>query len=346
MKASWGLFFMFAKDIGIDLGTATVLVYMRGKGVVLAEPSVVAINTDTNKILAVGEEARRMIGRTPGNIVATRPLRDGVIADYQVTETMLKYFINQVCGRRRLFKPQVVICVPTGVTSVEKRAVLEAAMQAGAKKVLLISEPMSAAIGAGLNVAEPDGNMVVDIGGGTTDIAVISLGGEVVGDSLRIGGDKLDEALVRYVRREFNLLIGERTAEQLKIELANVYRPDASEVSEVRGRDAVTGLPRTMEIRQDEVAEALDESARAIVQAVRGVLERTPPELSSDIIDKGVVLTGAGAMLRGFPELLTEATGIPTHLADNAESCVAMGTGQILESVDKVRQSIIMDQRI
>lgn len=337
---------MFSKDIGIDLGTATVLVYMRGKGVVLCEPSVVAINTDTNEIMAVGEEARRMIGRTPGNIVAIRPLKDGVIADYQVTETMLKYFINRVCGSRRLFKPQVVICVPTGVTSVEKRAVLEAAMQAGAKKVLLISEPMAAAIGAGLNVAEPDGNMVVDIGGGTTDIAVISLGGEVVGDSLRIGGDKLDEALVRYIRREFNLLIGERTAEQLKIELANVYRPDPKQTTEVRGRDAVSGLPRTMVIRQDQVAEALDESARQIVQAVRGVLEKTPPELSSDIIDKGVVLTGAGAMLKGFPELLTEATGIASHLADSAESCVAIGTGKVLESVDKVRQSLIMAQRL
>lgn len=337
---------MFAKDIGIDLGTATVLVYQRGKGVVLNEPSVVAINTDTNQILAVGEDARRMIGRTPGNIVAIRPLKDGVIADYQVTETMLKYFISKVCGSRRVFKPRVVICVPTGVTSVERRAVLEAAMEAGAKKVLLVSEPMAAAIGAGLNVAEPDGNMVVDIGGGTTDISVISLGGEVVSTSLRIGGDKFDDALVRYVRREFNLLIGERTAEQLKIDLANVYDPDPKEVAEVRGRDAVSGLPRTLEIRQDQVAEALDESARSIVQAVRGVLEKTPPELSSDIIDKGVVLTGAGAMLRGFSELLTETTGIPTHLADSAESCVAIGTGRILESVDMVKNSLITMQRV
>lgn len=337
---------MFGKDIGIDLGTASVLVYMRGKGVVLAEPSVVAINTDSNRIVAVGEEARRMIGRTPGNIVAIRPLKDGVIADYQVTETMLKYFINRVCGSRRLLKPRVVICVPTGVTSVEKRAVLEAAMQAGAKKVLLISEPMAAAIGAGLSVAEPGGNMVVDIGGGTTDIAVISLGGEVVGTSLRLGGDKLDDALVRYIRREFNLLIGERTAEQLKIDLADVYRPDPNKTAEVRGRDAVTGLPRTITIRQDQVAEALEESARAIVQAVRSVLERTPPELSADIMDKGVVLTGAGALLKGFPELLTEATGIPAHLADNAESCVAIGTGRVLESVDRLRQSVIMAQRI
>lgn len=337
---------MFAKDIGIDLGTATVLVYVRGKGVVLNEPSVVAINTDTNQIMAVGEDARRMIGRTPGNIVAIRPLKDGVIADYQVTETMLKYFINKVCGSRRIFKPRVVICVPTGVTSVEKRAVLEAAMQVGAKNVLLVSEPMAAAIGAGLNVAEPDGNMVVDIGGGTTDISVISLGGEVVSTSLRVGGDKFDEALVRYVRREFNLLIGERTAEQLKIDLANVYDPDPKLVAEIRGRDAVTGLPRTLEIRQDQVAEALQESARAIVQAVRGVLEKTPPELSADIIDKGVVLTGAGALLRGFPELLTESTGIPTHLADNSESCVAMGTGKVLESVDAVKNSLITVQRM
>lgn len=335
---------MFAKDIGIDLGTATVLVYVRGKGVVLNEPSVVAIRTDTNRIMAVGEEARRMIGRTPGNIVAIRPLKDGVIADYQVTETMLKYFINKVCGRRRIFKPRVVICVPSGVTSVEKRAVLEAAMQVGAKEVLLVSEPMAAAIGAGLNVSEPGGNMVVDIGGGTTDISVISLSGEVVSSSIRIGGDKFDEALVRYVRREFNLLIGERTAEQLKIDLANVYDPDPKKVAEIRGRDAVTGLPRTVEIRQDQVAEALEESARAIVQAVRGVLEKTPPELSADIIDKGMVLTGAGALLKGIPELLAEATGIPTHLADNPESCVALGTGKILESVDLVRHSLIATQ--
>lgn len=332
--------YMFGKDIGIDLGTATVLVFVRGRGVVLTEPSVVAIEVESNRILAVGEDAREMIGRTPGNIVAIRPLKDGVIANYQVTETMLKYIIDRVCGKRRLFKPQVVICVPSGVTSVEKRAVLDAAMQAGAKQVTLISEPMAAAIGAGLQVAEASGNMVVDVGGGTTDIAVISLGGEVVGDSIRVGGDKFDEAIVRYIRRRYNLLVGERTAEQVKIEIADVHHPSSQQRTSVRGRDAVTGLPRTLEVRQDEIAEALDESVRAIIQAVRGVLERTPPELSSDIIDKGIVLTGGGALLRGLPELMTEATSIPVHLADEPGSSVALGTGQVLEAIHKLGKHV------
>jgi len=336
---------MFAKEIGVDLGTANIMVYVRGKGVVLSEPSVIAIDSDTHRILAVGEEARRMIGRTPGNILAIRPLKDGVIADYQVTEMMLKHFIQRVCGRRPMFKPQVVVCVPSGVTSVEKRAVLEAAMQAGAKQVYLITEPMAAAIGAGLNVAEPGGNMVVDIGGGTTDIAVISLGGEVVSDSIRIGGDNFDDAIVRFVRREYNLIIGERTAEMCKVELGSVYRPNPARKMELRGRDAVSGLPRTVEINQVQVAEALEESVRAIVQTVRAVLEKTPPELSADIIDKGIVLTGGGALLEGFTDLLAAETGIPCHLADEPMSCVALGTGKVLESLDKLRESIIVASR-
>ena len=336
---------MFAKNIGIDLGTANVIVYVRGRGVVVSEPSVLAIDRDTSRILAVGEEARQMIGRTPGNIVAIRPLKDGLIADYQVTETMLKHFIQRVCGRRPMFKPQVVVCVPSGVTSVEKRAVLEAAMQAGGKQVFLISEPMAAAIGAGLNVAEASGNMVVDVGGGTTDIAVISLGGEVVSDSIRIGGDKFDDAIVRYVRREYNLIIGERTAEYCKIQLGSVYRPDRSKRLEIRGRDSVSGLPRTVEIDQEKVAIALEESIRAIVHTVRAVLEKTPPELSADIMDKGIVLTGGGALLDGFAELVTTETGIPAHVADDPVSCVALGTGKVLESIDLVRQSVIVASR-
>ena len=336
---------MFAKDIGIDLGTANVIIYVRGKGVVSREPCVVAIDQETNRVLAVGEEARQMIGRTPGNIVAIRPLKDGVIADYHVTETMLKRYIQRVCGKRPLFKPRVVICVPSGVTSVEKRAVLEAAMQAGAKQVYLISEPMAAAIGAGLQVAEASGNMVVDIGGGTTDIAVISLGGEVISDSIRIAGDKFDDAIVRYVRREYNLIIGERTAEACKIELGCVYNPDPDRTMEIRGRDAVTGLPRTVEINQVQVAAALDESVRAIIQAVRTVLEKTPPELSADIMEKGIVLTGGGALLEGFPQLLSAETGIPAHLADDPMSCVAVGTGKVLESLDRLKESVVVASR-
>lgn len=336
---------MFTKDIGVDLGTANIIVYVRGKGVVLSEPAVLAIDRDTNRILAVGEEARSMIGRTPGNIVAIRPLKDGVIADYQVTETMLKHFIQLVCGRRQMFKPRVVVCVPSAVTSVEKRAVLEAAMQAGAKQVYLISEPMAAAIGAGLNVAEASGNMIVDVGGGTTDIAVISLGGEVVSDSIRIGGDNFDDAIVRHIRKVYNLLIGERTAEMCKIELGAVYQSENVRSMEIRGRDAVSGLPRTIEIDQLQVSEALEESVRAIVQAVRTVLERTPPELSADIMDKGIMLTGGGVLLEGLADLLTSETGIPAHLADEPMSCVALGTGSVLDSIDKLSDSVIVASR-
>mgnify|MGYP001143777393 CR=1 FL=1 len=336
---------MFAKQIGIDLGTASVIVYVRGKGIVFNEPSVIAVERATGNILAVGEEARDMIGRTPGDIVPIRPLKDGVIADYQVTETMLRYIVQRVCGKRPMFKPQVVVCVPSGVTSVEKRAVLEAAMQAGSKQVFLISEPMAAAIGAGLDVAEASGNMVVDIGGGTTDVAVISLGGEVVSDSIRIGGDKFDDAIVRWVRREHNLIIGERTAESCKVQLGSVLRPNRNKRLEIRGRDSVSGLPRTIEIDQEQVAAALEESIRAIIHTIRSVLERTPPELSADIMDKGIVLTGGGALLEGLADLVTLETGIPAHVADDPIYCVALGTGKVLESLDKLRQSVIVASR-
>lgn len=336
---------MFSKDIGIDLGTANIMVYVRGKGVVISEPAVAAIDRATGRILAVGEEARQMIGRTPGDIIAIRPLKDGVIADYQITESMLKHFIQLVCGRRPLFKPRVVVCVPSGVTSVEKRAVLEAAMQAGAKEVYPISEPMAAAIGAGLDVGEASGDMLIDIGGGTTDIAVISLDGEVVTDSIRVGGAKFDDALVRYVRREFNLLIGERTAELCKIKLGNVYGPSPHKSMEIHGRDAVSGLPRTVEINQVHVAHALEESVRAIVQTVRAVLEKTPPELSADIIDKGIILTGGGAMIEGFSELIAAETRIPVHLADDPLACVALGTGKVLENIDRLRGRVLVAGR-
>lgn len=316
-------------SIGIDLGTASVLVYVKGKGIVLREPSVVAIDKASNKILAVGEQARQMLGRTPASIVAIRPMRDGVIADYEVTESMLKYFINKVNGRKFFFKPVVVICVPTEVTSVEKRAVIEATLSAGAKKAFLIEEPMAAAIGAGLAVEEPGGNMVVDIGGGTTDVAVISLGGIVVGESIRIAGNKMDEAIVRFIRKTYNLMIGERSAEEVKIKIGSAS-PDSQPLTmEIRGRDLINGLPKTVSISSEEIREALEEPLMAIVEAVKGVLEKTPPELSADIIDRGIVLTGGGALLRGLDRLITKHTGMPVKIADDPISCVAIGTGKV-----------------
>ncbi len=315
--------------MGIDLGTASVLVYVRGRGIVLSEPSVVAIDRNTDKILAVGEQARQMLGRTPANIVAIRPLRDGVIADYEVTEAMLKYFINRVYGRRwRIFRPYVMICVPAEVTSVEKRAVIEAALSAGAKKAHLIEEPMAAAIGAGINVDEPGGTMVVDIGGGTTDVAVISLGGIVVGESIRVAGNKMDEAIVRYIRKNYNLMIGERTAEDMKIQIGSAYPMEEPLSMNVRGRDLINGLPKTVVISCDEVREAIEEPLTSIVEAVKTVLERTPPELAADIIDRGLLLTGGGALLRGVDSLLSKATGMPVRVADDPVSCVAIGTGK------------------
>jgi len=320
-------------DIGIDLGTANVLVHVRGKGIVLREPSVVAKDKRTNRTLAVGEEARLMLGKTPSHIVAIRPLRDGVIADFEVTEAMLNYFIKKVTKNRSLLstvfkpKPNVVICVPAEITSVEERAVRDAAKLAGARSVDIIEEPMAAAIGAGLPIDDPSGSMVVDVGGGTTDVAVISLGGIVVAESLRVAGNKMDEAIIRYTRRVYNLMIGERTAEEIKIKIGSAYRLENELAMEIRGRDLINGLPKTVKITSEEIREALSEPVGAIVEAVKSVLEKTPPELSSDIIDRGVILTGGGALLRGFDKLLTEVCGIPVIVADDPLSCVAIGTG-------------------
>ena len=327
-------------DIGVDLGTANVLVYIKGNGIVLREPSVVALDRDTNRVLAIGEEARRMLGRTPGNIIAIRPLREGVIADYDTTESMLRHFIQKVAGKSMFFKPRIMICIPSGVTTVEKRAVLEAAMQAGAAKTYLIEEPLAAALGAGLEIAEPCGSMVVDIGGGTTDVAVLSLGGIVISDSLRIGGDKFDEALVRYVKKEYNILIGERTAESIKITVGSAYARGRNESTEIRGRDLVSGLPKTIRISSDETREALAEPVALIVECVKSVLEKTPPELAADIVDRGIVMTGGGSLLEGLDRLISDETGIPTYLADDPLSCVALGAGKALDSLGKLQDSL------
>ena len=318
-------------DIGIDLGTASILVYVKGKGVVLKEPSVVAFDRDTNRIKAIGEEARLMLGRTPGNIVAVRPLRQGVISDYTVTEKMLKYFIQKAVGKQRFRKPLISICVPSGVTEVERKAVEDAAFQAGARDVKIIEEPIAAAIGAGIDIARPCGNMIVDIGGGTSDIAVISLGGTVVSTSIKIAGDDFDDAIVRYMRKRHNLLIGERTAEDIKIRIGSAFpRPEVEEV-DVRGRNLVTGLPKTITVTSEETEEALKDTTLQIVEAVHSVLEKTPPELAADIADRGIVLTGGGALLRGLEELLEEKTGINTMTAEDSMKCVAIGTGKFVE---------------
>lgn len=321
---------MFGADIGIDLGTANVLVYIKGKGVVLREPSVVAIDRDNNKILAVGQEARRMLGRTPGNIVAIRPLRQGVISDYTVTEKMLKYFIAKAVGRR-FRKPRITVCVPSGVTEVEKRAVEEATYQAGARKVNIIEEPIAAAIGAGIDISKACGSMVVDIGGGTSDIAVISLGGVVASTSIKIAGDNFDEAIVRFMRKKHNLLIGERTAEDIKINIGTAYKRPDSLTMDVRGRNLITGLPKTITVTSEETEEALRESTSKIVEAVHGVLEKTPPELASDIADRGIVLTGGGSLLQGLEQLIESKTGISVITAEDALTCVAIGTGKYVE---------------
>ncbi len=334
---------MFGIDIGVDLGTANVLVYEKKKGIVLREPSVVAVNRDTGEILAVGEEAKRMIGRTPGNIAAIRPLRDGVIADYNVTESMLRYFIEKVVGHSFVFRPRIMICVPSGVTTVEKRAVQEAAEQAGARRTQLIEEPMAAAIGAGLPVEDAKGSMVVDIGGGTTDVAVISLGGIVLSASLRVAGDKFDEAIIAYVRKQFNILIGERTAEDVKIQVGAAY-PEARDAKmDIKGRDLYTGLPKNITVTTAQIAEALEGPVSAIVDCVKKVLEDTPPELSADIMDHGIVLTGGGAMLYGLDARLRHQTGIPTMLADDPLSCVAIGTGKALDFADHFADGQDMD---
>jgi len=322
----------WAEDIGIDLGTASVLVYLKGKGIVLHEPSVVAIDKNSGTMIAVGEEARQMLGRTPGNIVAIRPLRDGVIADYDVTERMLRYFIQKAVGHRFFFRPRVMVCIPSGVTSVEERAVRQAALQAGARQAFLIEEPLAAALGAGINISEASGNMVVDVGGGTTDVAILSLGGIVCTKSIRVAGDKFDEAITRYVRKEYNLMIGERTAEELKIKIGTAY-PKAKQPGEgleIRGRDLVSGLPKTIRVTSEETAAALQEPVEQVVSAVKEVLERTPPELSADIINKGIVMTGGGSLLHGLDLLISEETGLAVHVAQDAISCVALGTGKAL----------------
>ncbi len=324
---------MAGTDVGIDLGTASILVYIRGKGVVLKEPSVVAFDRDTNKIKAIGEEARLMLGRTPGNIVAVRPLRQGVISDYTVTEKMLKFFIQKAIGKKTFRKPRIAVCVPSGVTEVEKKAVEDATYQAGARDVFIIEEPIAAAIGAGIDIARPCGNMIVDIGGGTTDIAVISLNGTVVSTSVKIAGDDFDEAIVRYMRKKHNLLIGERTAEDIKIKVGSCYPRAEVDSIDVRGRNLVTGLPKTVTVTSEETEEALKESTAQIVEAVHSVLERTPPELTADIADRGIVLTGGGALLRGLEELLESKTGINTMTAEEPMKCVAIGTGKYVESL-------------
>lgn len=335
------LYGLFSNDLAIDLGTATTLIYEKGRGIVCDEPSVVAVQKDSRgvkKVLAVGHEAKEMLGRTPGHIEAVRPLRDGVIADYQVTEAMINYFIKKVHRRKTLVKPRVVICVPFGITEVEKRAVRESTESAGAREVFIIEEPMAAAIGAGLPVIEPSASMVVDIGGGTTEVAVISLAGIVYSHSVRVAGDKMDDATMAYLKRKYNLAIGEQTAEKIKIRIGNAYPSEDVEYMEVKGRDLVAGVPRTVEISSDEIRDALSEPINVIVQAVMKALESTPPELSADIIDKGIVLTGGGAQLKNLDVLIREETGLPVMVSDNPVSAVVMGSGKALDNLDLLRE--------
>ncbi len=336
--------FGFGQAIGIDLGTATVLVYVKGKGIVLREPSVVAINRDTGEALSVGEEARRMLGKTPGNIVAIRPLKDGVISDYSVTEKMLKYFIKKVCGKF-IFAPTIMVCVPSGVTEVEKKAVVDAASQAGARKVYLIEEPIAAAIGAGLDISKACGSMVVDMGGGTTDIAVISLGGAVVSTSIKVAGNKFDEYIIKYIKRRYNVVVGDRTAEDLKINIGCVYPRMQRLEMEVRGRHLSTGLPVNIVVNSDDMLEALKEPASQVIEAVLSVLERTPPELSADISDRGIYMTGGGCLVHGLDKLLQEKTGINVMVAEESVSCVAIGTGKALDD-DEMLQKLEAKSRM
>lgn len=327
------LFGRFGRDLGIDLGTATTLVHVRGKGIMLREPSVIAIDQDTRKVLAVGEEAKRMLGRTPANIVAVRPLKDGVIADFEQTEKMLQHYALKV-SRHRWFPPRMVVGIPSGVTEVERRAVLQAALRAGAREAYVIEEPMAAAIGVGLPVVEPTGSMVVDIGGGTTEVAVISLAGIVASRSIRVAGDEIDEAIVNYIRRSYNLYIGERTAEQVKIEIGSAYPLEQELTMEVRGRDLISGLPRSVQITSEEIRQAISEPVNAIVEAVKQTLEVTPPELAADIMNQGIVLCGGGGLLRGLSQLLHYETGMPVLVANDPTSCVVLGTGKVLEELD------------
>lgn len=329
-------FFGISRDMGIDLGTANTLIYVKGKGVVLSEPSVVAINSDVKKVLAVGEEAKQMIGRTPGNIVAIRPLKDGVIADFDVTQTMLRKFIEKVSPKSAFTSPRIVICFPSGVTEVEKRAIDEATKQAGAREVLLMEEPMAAAIGAGLPVNEPTGSMIVDIGGGTTEVAVISLGGIVTSKSLRVAGDELDQAIISYIKKEYSLMIGERTAENVKITLGSAFDIGEEESMEIRGRDLISGLPKVVNITESEVRDALSEPVAQIIDSIKTTLEKTPPELASDIMDKGIMLAGGGAMLKGLDQLINKETHMPVHIAESPLDCVALGAGKALDTIDKI----------
>lgn len=339
---------LFSNDLAIDLGTANTLVYLKGKGIVVSEPSVVAVQSDSlgqKKVLAVGTDAKNMLGRTPGSIVAIRPMKDGVIADFDITEEMLRYFIRKIHNRKALVRPRIVICVPSGITQVEKRAVKESAESAGAREVYLIEEPMAAAIGAGLPITEASGNMIVDIGGGTTEVAVISLAGIVFARSVRVGGDKMDEALAQHLKRQYNLLIGERTSEEIKIKIGSAYPDSPSspkegrvDTMEVKGRDLVSGIPKTLVINAQEIREALSEPINAIVEAVRIALERTPPELAADIVDKGIVLAGGGALLRNLDQLLREETGLPVVIAEDPLSCVVIGSGRVLDELDLLKQ--------
>jgi rod shape-determining protein MreB len=333
------------RDMAVDLGTANTLVYVRGKGIVLNEPSVVAINTNTGGILAVGAEAKKMIGRTPGNIVAIRPLKDGVIADFDTTERMLRYFIQKVHRRRHLAKPRIVVCVPSGITGVEQRAVKDAGYAAGARKVYIIEEPMAAAIGAGLPVHEPTGNMVVDIGGGTTEVAVISLGGIVTSQSIRTGGDEMDTAIIQYVKKEYSLMLGERTAEEIKMAIGSAFPSPDEPHAEIRGRDLVSGLPKTIVVSAEEIRKAIEEPVNSIIDAVKTTLDKCPPELSGDVMDRGIVITGGGALLQGLDERLRHETGMPIHITDRPLDSVAMGSGKCVEEFEALQQVLISEPR-
>jgi rod shape-determining protein MreB len=336
---------LFSRDLAVDLGTANTKVYVRGRGIVLTEPTVIAMQRESRAVLAVGEQAKQMIGRTPGNIVAVRPMKDGVIADFDVTQVMLRYFMVKAQRRRPLVRPRVIVCVPSGVTEVEKRAVIDATLQAGAREAYLIEEPMAAAIGAGLPVHEPTGNMIVDIGGGTTEVAIISLGGIVTSRSIRVGGDEMDEAVISHIKRTYNMLIGERTAEEVKITIGSAFPRPESEVFEVRGRDLVTGLPKTLTITSSEIQVALAEPVSAILEAIKVTLERTPPELASDIIDHGIVMTGGSSQLRGFDRLVAEETGMPVNLSEEPLLCVVRGAGKVLEELDTLRRLLVTSRK-
>jgi len=335
---------VFTKEIGIDLGTANTLVYLKGKGVILREPSVVAINNNTGQILAVGIEAKQMIGRTPGNITALRPLKDGVIADFETTQSMLRHFIRKVVGNSPLARPRVVICVPSGVTEVEKRAVVDSAMTAGAKEAFLIEEPMASAIGAGLPVEEPSGSMVVDIGGGTSEVAVISLGGIVVSRSLRVAGDEFDDSIIHYIKKEYNLMIGERTAEDIKVKIGSAFPLEKEETYNISGRDLVTGLPKELKVSSEEIREALKEPVNSVVDSIKFTLEKTPPELAADIMERGIMLAGGGALLKGLDKLINKETGIPVFIAEQPMDCVVLGTGRVLEEID-VLSNVLLSSR-